>query len=879
MVNFAYITEGWGGYCGMIQGTVRGSATYELSPLRRQPSGKTPAVHQEQALAALNRWFRSKTETRGGILVLPTGGGKTFTAARFLTTGPLTAGQKVIWLAHTHHLLDQAYGAFGAGPDGRSELGHVGGSRTTLTLRTVSGATGHHRVAAIRGSDDVVIITLQTLARALQAQVHPGLKAFLKEAGKTGLTVVFDECHHAPAPSFRRLVEGLREAVPGLSLLGLTATPTYTNERQQGHLKQLFPQGIRYQANMQDLLLAGVLARPVVEEPVTNIQPDFTDQDYRAWSGSYRDLPEKVIEHLARNRERNSLIANTYAENREKYGQTIIFADRWYQCEALVELLRQRGVRADAVFSRQDANPGSAEARNARSSDENEAALARFKRGELDVLVNIRMLTEGTDVPNARTVFLTRQTTSRILLTQMIGRALRGPAFGGTPEAYVVSFIDQWKQHINWARWDDLLDLPVEDGPAAASPRLPVEFVSAELIAHLARELDARDLVAIPFLTLLPVGWYVVSYDAAVQPAPAGEAESPTPDGDATDDIETVRLLVPVYSQDQRAYERLFAELDRAALDDFGDIELSPAAGLSLRGWLAAHFQVAERLTGLQQDVEAVVRHRARNGRWPNFTPFEARQHHDIDALATELAFNQGLSRTEESAALRQEFTREDRLWTTLYRNYDQFKRQYDASVNRLMYLSEHPEVTPPVDIGVGPDAPVEVPSAVKAKIRRRDRVCLCCGADKLLQVDHIVSRYVGGSHDEDNLQLLCRACNNLKGTKEIDFRKAATPLTEPWQVTSNADLLFRRTGQRVTGSAELLLRRMTNMAFQCAAVTTVSHQVDQRVLLVKLTAGNDPRWVQPILDQVLTLWKRDSPNFASHFASKIRAVADETGP
>ncbi|GGS37013.1 hypothetical protein GCM10008961_30830 [Deinococcus knuensis] len=70
-----------------------------------------------------------------------------------------------------------------------------------------------------------------------------------------------------------------------------------------------------------------------------------------------------VSEHLARNRERNSLIANTYAENWEKYGQTIIFADRWYQCEALVELLRQQGIRTDVLFGRQDVNAGSAEAR------------------------------------------------------------------------------------------------------------------------------------------------------------------------------------------------------------------------------------------------------------------------------------------------------------------------------------------------------------------------------------------------------------------------------------------------------------------------------------------------------------------------------------
>lgn len=853
--------------------------------MRGLPSGKTPAVHQEEALSKLGGWFRGKTTPKGAILVLPTGGGKTFTAARFLTTGPLTAGHKVIWLAHTHHLLDQAFGAFGTGPDGRYELGHIGGQRSTLTLRTVSGTVGHGRVAEIKGSDDMVIITLQTLARALQAQVHRGLQEFLAAAGQVGLTVVFDECHHAPAPSFRKLIEALREAVPGLALLGLTATPTYTDERRQGYLKKLFPQGIRYQANTQDLMLAGILARPIVEEAVTNVQPDFTEQDYQSWANSYRDIPEKVIAHLAQNRERNTLIANTYAENRAKYGQTIIFADRWYQCEALVELLRARGVRADAVFSHQDANLGSVDARNARSADENECVLARFKSGELDVLVNIRMLTEGTDVPNAQSVFLTRQTTSRILLTQMIGRALRGPAFGGTPEAYIVSFIDQWKQHINWARWDDLVDLDVEDSTSKVTSRLPIELVSAELIAHLARELDISELAAVPFLTLLPVGWYVVSYDAAVQPAApesgleGEDAEAVAANEAAPDNVEIVRQLIPVYSQDQQGYERLFTELDQVRLDDFGDIDVDDAARLTVQGWVMAHFQTGERLTPLQQDVQSVVRHRARNGSWPKFTPFDARQNHDIDALATQLAFTEQLPRVQENARLRTEFTSDERLWTTLYRNYDQFKRQYDASVNRLLYLQDHPEHVPVIS-EPDPDlaGPEEVSGAVKMRIRRRDKVCLCCGATKSLQVDHIRSRYVGGTHSEDNLQLLCRLCNNLKATRETDFRTETTPLTSAAQLMASVESMSRNPAWQPSDTVGTAVQRLANMAFGCAAVKRVTvpradGTMPGRACVVRLKKGNTGRWVAPVLNQALAAWRQDVPDFRKKGVTQIELV------
>ncbi len=53
------------------------------------------------------------------------------------------------------------------------------------------------------------------------------------------------------------------------------------------------------------------------------------------------------------------------------------------------------------------------------------------------MLINIKILTEGTDIPDVQTVFITRETKSDILLTQMIGRALRGPRMGGTEKAYI----------------------------------------------------------------------------------------------------------------------------------------------------------------------------------------------------------------------------------------------------------------------------------------------------------------------------------------------------------------------------------------------------------------------------------------------------------
>ena len=82
--------------------------------------------------------------------------------------------------------------------------------------------------------------------------------------------------------------------------------------------------------------------------------------------------------------------------------------------------------------------------------EENEKKINAYRVGDLQVLINVNILTEGVDLPKTQTVFLTRPTVSTILMTQMIGRALRGTAAGGTANAYIVSFIDAWDEHIAW---------------------------------------------------------------------------------------------------------------------------------------------------------------------------------------------------------------------------------------------------------------------------------------------------------------------------------------------------------------------------------------------------------------------------------------------
>src|SRR6185437_12196580 len=221
-------------------------------------------------------------------------------------------------LAHTHHLLEQASSYFD------DLAGLIAGSKERLTVRVVSGTPEHCQFHSIMPTDDVVICSLQTAANA-DKRSHPQLDAFLSAAADK-LIVVFDEAHHAPAPSYRTLIDHLRNRCPGLFLLGLTATPIYNDERKQGWLLRLFPQNILYQVPAKDLMAAGILSHPVLEDAPTEFAPTFDEPAFQKWTTTYRDIPEDVIEQLATNQNRNDAIVNRYVSDRERYGKTIIFA-------------------------------------------------------------------------------------------------------------------------------------------------------------------------------------------------------------------------------------------------------------------------------------------------------------------------------------------------------------------------------------------------------------------------------------------------------------------------------------------------------------------------------------------------------------------------
>lgn len=596
----------------------------------------------------------------------------------------------------------------------------------------------------------------------------------------------------------------------------------------------------------------GILAKPIFEEPKTNFSPEFNQHDYQQWVHTNRDLPENIIEHLAKSKERNEAIASTYAENKTKYGKTIMFADRWFQCEQLKGFLKSRGVKADAIFAKVDATIGiPAESRKIKK-DENSVVLDKFRKGELDVLINVKMLTEGTDVPDVQSVFLTRQTTSKILMTQMIGRALRGPKFGGTPEANIVCFIDDWKQLINWAKFELITGTPL-DTITPLRQSVPLDSISIELVQRLVMMMANPDLKhSIPFITLLPVGWYKVDYRVLVK---------------ETEDYEQVTKLIMVFDSEKDGYsqfiQNLVAENDRHRIPEFieEDVSLSDVH-VRLTDWQPQFFGGCRHTrlgTNQLDDLFSIARHVAQNETAPIFYEFEKRDDHDLDEFARGI-FESKLDRLAEDEKVSAEYKRDDRYWKAIYYRYDQFKSQFDICINRIIYEIRNGPTQPLnggiIDEETQTDEPKE---EVKKKVKERDNyMCLCCGESRkgLLQIDHIIPAYRSKNNNYENLQTLCKTCNGLKGTREYNFSNPNTKLiTAPDSIPN----FPRRVPVLIDdpGPWERFIRRTINFFYECGAIKEVLMRKSGDYFVhyrcdVELHEGNDPEWLEPLIRQWL---------------------------
>lgn len=716
--------------------------------------GKNPRQlyeHQEEAIRKLDAM--DKRGSFRTLLVLPTGGGKTLTAAYWLLRNAVDQNKNILWLAHRHLLLEQAAEAFA-----RNAYTDTMVNRTVFNYRIISGM--HDKPVHIQKTDRILIASKDSMIRSLDK-----LKNWLN--GEE-IYLVIDEAHHAVAKSYKKIIQYVADHTKSMKLLGLTATPFRTSEDEQGALKQVFTDDIVYKTDLDTLIKKGILATPTFIDCNTNIQ--FTEHlGVQALKSieNLDTLPENIVNDIAGSKERNRIIVDEYINNYEKYGPTIVFALNKNHAITLNALFNEKGkkygIKSEFIISEvQDMITGITI-----SNADNERKIEAYRNGEIQVLINVNILTEGTDLPKTHTVFLTRPTVSTTLMTQMVGRALRGLKAGGTKEAYIVSFVDDWNDKIAWVNPETLTEAEYhEKETLAETQKQQIRLIAISKIEEFARMADAAvdtsALDSTPAIELIPLGMYMLST------------------------LECNHQIL-VYNSTQNAYQSLIRDLPNL-MEHYGiEGETIPEETLDdmTEHCFQSYFDENMIPSCNRNDIEHLLKFYAQKAVAPLFVTIDEmeRKKLDVSEIAKKI-YDEDMRRSEKNAYIQSLWAEEGSLLPVYYTNPYFFKKLIDLELDKLDGDIEIAAAEPQTEaelrnleqfplqkiIELYPKIGLQLKEDAFAAARNDDGSYVCAGCGEVfptrlfLQVDHIVPMAKGGLSVPDNLQVLCRTCNQRKG-------------------------------------------------------------------------------------------------------------------
>ena len=226
-------------------------------------------------------------------------------------------------------------------------------------------------------------------AEVISASVQSLCRRLARYAPDEFSTIVVDEAHHAASPTYRKILDHFSPD----RVLGFTATP---NRADGLGLESVFDR-IIFQRDLRWGIEHGYLS------PIRCRRVDI-GYDLAGVAVRMGDYAPGELERAVNVDKCNDAIAEIVANLATP--PVLIFAVDVAHAEAIAAKI-----------------PG-AVALSAKSADR-AAAVAAFRRGDIPVLVNCALFTEGTDLPEVRTVIIARPTKSAGLYTQMVGRGTR----------------------------------------------------------------------------------------------------------------------------------------------------------------------------------------------------------------------------------------------------------------------------------------------------------------------------------------------------------------------------------------------------------------------------------------------------------------------
>ena len=335
--------------------------------------------YQQEALDSLEA-MRANKETIA-LLYHATGTGKTVTAVM----DAKRCGGRVLFVAHTMELVNQAYNTFKNLWDAMS-VGKFADS--------------------VKDTDSHVICgSIQSVALNLELFQDNDFDY-----------IIIDEAHHASADTYQKVLAYFKPKFT----LGLTATPERADDT---NILEIF-KNTAHKLDIQSAVEIGALVPVRCIRIHTNI--DMTKVRFNSVQYNIRDLDDKIFVP-----ERNKLIVDTwlsYVKNK----RTVVFCASVKHAEQIARLFQDAGIAALAVSG------------SMKTSERNEQ-LAKFASGDIKVLCACDLLNEGWDCPQTEVLFMARPTMSKVLYTQQLGRGMRNCE--GKDHLMVFDFVDNASQY------------------------------------------------------------------------------------------------------------------------------------------------------------------------------------------------------------------------------------------------------------------------------------------------------------------------------------------------------------------------------------------------------------------------------------------------
>ena len=302
---------------------------------------------------------------RSVMAQMPTGTGKTYLLTAVIDSFVRANPKAKVWIvAHRRELVSQI--------DETVRKFHSYSSATSSLLSSVKA------------------MSIQWLMRHYdEIEEEPGL-------------IVIDEAHHALAKTYKEMWERF----PKAKFLGLTATPCRLNGKGFTDLFDVLVQSWGVPEFISKGRLAtydfvSIKSDGVTQRLIDSLQKRGADGDYQNKEMDMLLNKKPSIERLYRSLEE-------YGKDRKG----IVYAINISHAQKITKLYQEHGVKAIAIDSKTPAA-------------ERQQDIEAFKKGDIQVLVNVDIFSEGFDCPDVEFVQLARPTLSLAKYLQMVGRGLR----------------------------------------------------------------------------------------------------------------------------------------------------------------------------------------------------------------------------------------------------------------------------------------------------------------------------------------------------------------------------------------------------------------------------------------------------------------------